>query len=144
MIIVAEYPHVKIYWYDEERTIIVGEVEKGWGWSDAQKGLQQLNETVGIQSQNNPVYVIISVAKDALSLPTDGSTLKNIRHLLRDDPSHETMTIYVAQANKLGNLINLTSRVYRIAHNKEKYRYVATLELALDIIESHKAQSDKG
>jgi hypothetical protein len=53
MITIVEYPHIKLYWHDDDQSILVEEVNKGWVWSDAQQALNQLNETVGIQADSH-------------------------------------------------------------------------------------------
>jgi len=141
MITIAEYPNIKIYWYDDERTTIVGQVEPSWEWEYAHKAMTRINDTTAVWSKTHPIYVILYFSINAHNFPKAGSALQNIRKLLDDDPDEETLTIIVAQANIAGNLIRLASRMYRLADNQSKFRYVSTFERALGVIKEHKSLS---
>lgn len=138
MITITEYPHIKIYWYDEDKTILVAEAEQGWDWDYGRQTIHKINDTVSVWSKVQPVYVILHFSDGAHKLPSSGSALKNIQRLLTDDPSEEVLTIIVAPENIIGNLIKMATRLFKIAGNLSKYRYVSTLELAVETVEKHK------
>lgn len=138
MIEITEYPQLKLYWYDEERTILVGEISEGWTWTNAHAGLEILNDTVKVYAKTQPVYVILHFKNNAQSLPKGESAIANMRKALGNDPSDETLTIVVAQSNLIGSLIKMANRMYQLAYNESKYRYVATFERAIEMINEHK------
>ena len=138
MITILEYPHLKLYWYDDDRTILVGDIERGWTWDNAHAGLRTLNETVKVWAESRKVYVILHFHEGAQSPPKGESSIANMRQVLTDDPNYETLTIIVAQSNVVGSLIKIASRMYQVTHNHSKYRYVSTFDHALKIITDHK------
>jgi len=139
LITVAEYPNIKLYWHDNDRTILVGQADPGWDWENGQKCMKQLNDTVSTWSKTHPVYVILHFMPHAQQFPKAGSALQNMRHLITEDPDEEALTVIVAQANIIGSLIQLASRMYRLADNQSKFRYVTTFDRALEVIDEHKS-----
>lgn len=138
MITIAQYPNMKLYWYDDDRTVLVGQAEPGWEWEYAHKAMKSLNDTISVWSQTKPIYVILYFAPNAYHFPKAGSALQHMRQILDEDPSEEILTVFVAEGNMVGNIIRLASRMYRIADNQSKFRYVTTFERALDVIKEHK------
>ena len=138
MKLIKEDSYYKIYWYDTEQTIIVGEVHVGWTWSTAYDGLKILNETIRQRSNEVDVYSIIHFQSGAQLLPKSGSILTNLRNLLNDDPQYEKMTFYVIQTGFLHSMMQIVSRLYGIRHWVERHRFVNTLDEALVLIENDK------
>ena len=51
MNLVEQSEYYKIYWHDDDETILIGEVYVGWTWEVAYTGLRKLNEIIGIRAQ---------------------------------------------------------------------------------------------
>ncbi len=139
MITIAEFPDIKVYWYDEQRTILVGQLSPGWIWENAKKCVDRMNDTISVWIKTQPIYVILDLSQDAHHFPAEGSALKNLRDILSNDPQEETLTVFVAKANIVGNMIQLASRMYRMVDAQSKFRYVTTFDHALDVIHDHKS-----
>jgi len=142
MIVLKETDHYKIYWHDNEQTIIVGEVYPGWTWDSAQEGLDFVNTSLEVPSQTHPTYTIIQLTTGAQLLPRGQSTLMTIRNLVQQDPGHETLTIFVTQFNIINTLMKLASRLYSIGEKIRHYRFVSTMADALRIIKEHDSQNN--
>ena len=141
MTIIVDSDRYKIYWHDDEHTILVGEVYVGWTWTDAYEGLKTFNETLGIRSNEVKVYAILDFHGGAQLLPKPGSILANLRNLLNTDPQYEEMTVYVIQMGFLFSMMQIASKLYGIRHWIDKHRFVITMEEALQIIEQEKSKS---
>lgn len=138
MLLVEESDFYKIYWHDDEQTILVGEVYGGWTWSTAYEGLKKLNETLGKRAVETSVYSIINFQVGSQMLPSSGSILTNLRNLLKDDPQHEQMTLYVIQTGFLYNMMQIVGKLYGIRHWTEHHRFVTSMEDAMALINEHK------
>jgi len=138
MHLIEQSEYYRLYWHDEDQTILIGEAYAGWTWSAAQIGFKKLNEIVEIRAQEKNVYVIIYLTTGAQLLPTDGSSLSHIRNLLRDDPDYEQLTIYVTRSNVIRTMLQLANRLNGIFQLANKLRFVSTMEHAFEIIEDHK------
>lgn len=143
MILVAETPHYKAYWHDEDKSIMIGEVYKGWTWTDAHIGLKSLNEAVVAEADDHEVFVIINLTLGAQMIPRGGSAITNIRNLLKDDPSRETLTIFVSELNLIATMMKLSANLYGAVSALQKYHFVTKLEEAFSIIETHKLLQKK-
>ncbi len=139
MLVLNETDHRKVYWYDHNKDIIIGEVYSGWTWDDAREGLAILNNVLATESQLRPTYTIIQLMLGAQLMPRGESTLLSLRELLKQDPGHEQLTIYVTPLNMMNTLMKLATRLYNLGDKIAHYHFVQTLDEALQIIRDHKA-----
>lgn len=138
MEIIAETEYYKIYWHDDEKTVLISEINADWTWAAAHNGLEIVNKVLGDRSSETDVYSIVHMKTGAQMLPKSGSTLINLRNLLRDDPQHERLVIYVAQGGFFYSIMQVASTLAGIGHWIEKYRFVNTLEEALLLVSQDK------
>ena len=139
MVIIEQTQYYRIYWHDEDRTILVGEAFAGWTWSIARIGIDKLNTIVGIRAQETTVYVIIYLMSGAQLLPQNGSSLSHLRDLLRDDPDYEELTIYVTESTIIRTMLPLANRLNGIFKLASKLHFTSTMEQAFQIIDDHKS-----
>lgn len=131
----------QIFWHDASETILRCNVLTHWTWGDAYECLSSVNQQVAEKVSLHPVYVIISLADNAGLIPKGGSAITNIRNLLRDDPSHEELTIFVARGTMLSTMINIASRVYGLIASTSKIKFATSLEEAIELIQHHKERA---
>lgn len=143
MIVLQETEHYKIYWYDDNKDIIVGEVYAGWTWDSANKGLAFLNDRLAEPSKEYPTYAILHLTTGAQLMPRGHSTLLSLRELLNQDPGHEEFTIYVTEVNVLNTLMKLVSRLYGLTDKVAHHYFVSKFDDAITIIHEHKTQKQE-
>jgi len=141
MNIIEQSEYYRIYWHDEDQSILIGEAFAGWTWEDAQSGIVKLNEIAGHRAQETPVFVIIYLMKGGQLLPKQGSSLAHMRKLLLDDPDHEDLTIYVTESNIIQTMLQLANRLNGLFHLVPKLHFAPTLERAFQIIEQYKSSN---
>lgn len=139
--LVEESKYYKIYWHDDDQSILIAEVYTGWTWSVAYNGLDKVNATVKMRAQDTDVYVIINLNTGAQLLPKGSSNLMHLRNLLHVDPDYEKLTIYVTQANFLRSMLQMAGRLYGIRNLVEKLRFVSTMEQAFHTIKHHRSSN---
>lgn len=141
MSVIAETSHYKLYWYDNEKTILIGEVRAGWTWTAAYDGIELMNEALGKRASEIDVYSIIHLQSGAQMLPKSGSIITNLRNLLRNDPHHEKLTIYVVQSSLLYNMIQIAGKLYGLRRTIDRYHFVTTLDEALLLVKDKTASN---
>jgi hypothetical protein len=141
MNIIEQSDYHILYWHNEDKTVLIGEAYAGWTWTIASSGLDKLNEVVGIRAKEVEVYVIIHLTTGAQLMPRDSASLLQMRNLLREDPEHEQLTIYVTEANILRTMLQIVGRLYGLLHLVDKLRFVSTMEKAFQIIDEHKTSN---
>ncbi len=134
MNIIKEDTFYKIYWYNEEESIILAEVYSGWTWQSATDGLEYFNNQIAQASQTKPIYAIIHLTTGAQIMPRGHSAINAIRNLLRQDPSHEKLTVFVTEVGILNSFLKLASNLYGFRDKINKYRFTSTITEALQII----------
>jgi len=133
-----ETQHYKIYWYDDEQTILMGEAYTGWTWTSANEGVAFINATLEEPSKTHDTYVIIHLTTDAQLMPRNQSTFMALRNLIQEDPKHEQLTIYITGASVLNTLMKIVAQLYRIGDKTTNYRFVQSIDEALRIVHEHK------
>jgi hypothetical protein len=125
----------RVYWYDDEKSIVVCEIEQAWTWNDAYAALDELN--LLSTSVTHGVYTIFHFHEMTSGLPK-GSAIPNIKNLANTDKPNDQLTFFVGFSRLLEGLMNITGNLYRIKTVASKLRFVGSFEAALDQIQQHK------
>ena len=138
-----EQPEIyTIYWHDINETILRCDVYNSWTWEDAYEGLSRVNQILSEKVKVQPVYVIFSLLGSGGIIPESGSTMENLRNFMKEDPSHEQLTIFIVKAGIINTLIRIASRAYGKLATISKLRIVTSLSEALEIIELHRTNAN--
>lgn len=126
-----------VRWYDSEKTILLLEILGRWNWDDAYRAINTLNQVV--ISVNHDVYTIIHFTKRGLMMP-QSYALPNLRKFMVDAPN-ERMIILVNSEGLMKVLLEALHRTFDFSGVFHKFRYMGSLNQALETIARHKAFS---
>lgn len=124
----------RLSWYTKDHSIILLEIFDAWTWDDAMRFIPNLNKL--IEAQTHPVYSLYYYHVSHASLfPKGFAGTSNLRRLVEMDPPNEALVIFIRQDMLTRQFISIVTRTFRL--NRSKYRFVATLEDALALVEKH-------
>jgi hypothetical protein len=133
----------RISWYDDAQTILYFEVLGAWTWDEVSTPFNYINQDV-LAKRSTPTYVITHFAPKTNVLPYGhgSSALNTLRNLVSQNYDSEQLNISVAAGAFVETLVQLVRRMnIPLQAVMGKYRFVATLDEALQIIAAHKAQT---
>jgi hypothetical protein len=129
----------KLYWFDDARTIIVLEIHPKWTWADAWAATSMIDKALG--EVTHDVYTVYHFHEGAIDFPSGLSSI-NVRKMLEIDVSNEKLIIFVNPSfQKLQSLLEFIGSMCRATQWKTKFRYIASFDEALKLIEADKAAS---
>ena len=86
------------------------------------------------------VYTIFHFFETASQMPK-GSAIPNLKNLANTDKANDQLTFFVGFSRLLEGLMSIAGNVYGIKAVKNKFRFIGTLEAALEQIEQHKRET---
>lgn len=125
----TQYPSIRSRWLDAEKTLLLADVVGPWTWEQAFAITAEHNAV--IRTLTHDVYIIILFHPGARMIP-QGMELANLRDLLRQDHPNERLVVIAGGHTSLKKLMDMVSRIYRLANVFMKYRFVYTLDEALE------------
>ncbi len=137
---IFETSATRLYWHDEEQTVLINEVFEAWTYEIAKEAVVAVNDT--IRAHDKQISTLHLFNSSAMAVPK-GMTVSNIRNLMLEDPPNEELVIFVNAPLFLQVLIGTVSSVYRLRSLFPKYQYCKTIDEALDIIARHKDKQVK-
>lgn len=138
MIVVKETEKYKLYWHDIEKTILIVDLLADITWEEAIVENNFINEVLGVEAENHPVYSIGDLSKTSIFIPKGDNAVKNLYDLIKADPGYEELVIFVVPINLLSPLIKIGINFYGILPIIHKYHFVKTRDEALSVVERHK------
>lgn len=133
----------KIYtceWYNEEKTILVlTALLADWTWEEATEAIEtqvKLAETV-----EHPVHIVLYF-KERPNVPVSGA-FQHLQKLMQLKAKNEELSIFININNMLTTLLKTIGKIYKLRDLVADYRFVATMEEALEEIEKYESQKIK-
>jgi len=127
-------------WYNEEKTIvIVRSLDSNWTWEEATEAIEaqiSLAETV-----EHPVHNIFYF-EERPNIQVSGA-IRHLEKLMNLRAKNEDLNIFVNINRMFSSLLNTVSKIYKLGNFLAKYRFVDTLEEALEEIEQYEAAKNK-
>ena len=129
----------KIYWHDEEQSILMVEVYKRWTWHDAHQIVKHGNDILA--QVNHQKYLICHLIDEATKLPSDNRrAIASLQRLIQLDPGEEEFCIFVSSQKVLKRLILVTGEIYSLFGKTKKYQYADDLSSAFAMINQYKTR----
>jgi len=131
--------NLRLSWFDPHKSIIVVEIFGPWTWENAFEFVPLMNHIV--ERQPNNVYTVYYYQTRSTTLLPKGSGLTNLHRLVEINPPNEKLVFFVRQDSLTRQFMSMVGKVYGMADMLRKYRFVATWQEAMQIIEMDKAQA---
>jgi hypothetical protein len=135
----------RIYWYDDEKTINVLDGHQPWTWADFEEALEIQNKMIA--ACDYPVYSIlisnIGVSPLAPANSSKDGYFQNLARYVRADPQQEELCVFVGVSYFIREMLNLAAKMYSVFAKSGGYRFAATLDDAITLIEAHKAHNQR-
>lgn len=129
----------RMYWYDAERTIFVGDVLRRWTWDDALELVRVTNEIYA--TFQYPYYAILNFMPQAAYMPRDNTSIvANLNQLLRMDETVVKLRFYTGQIHIFKAFLRATTAVHDLFGQTATVRYARNRDEALAKIAQHKAE----
>lgn len=133
----------KIYtceWHNEEKTIVVvTSLISDWTWDDAKEAIEAqvaLTETV-----EHPVHVVLYF-KERPNIPVTGA-FQHLQKLMKLQAKNEDLSIFININRTLTTLLNTIGKIYKLRDLVAQYRFVSTMEEALEEIANYEAAKNR-
>lgn len=127
----------RLFWVDNAKTILCLELRARWSWDEMTAAIGAVNGTLA-QRTGISTYSIAHFLPGVNVLPS-GPAISKIGQLVRNDPLHEELAIFVRSQGLLYDFITLASRMYGLQRIFARYRFVNTMDEALALIAEHRA-----
>ena len=129
----------KVYWWDEDKTILIIEFLKPWTWEMVYDLARRTNELLG--KMPHETYSILYISEVAGQFPSDNQlSIKHLSRLINLDPVYEELIFFTGNVKFLKILIKISDKLHQLAQKTNKYRYAESIEDALVAIEHHKSK----
>lgn len=129
----------KLYWWDEDKTILVIEILKPWVWESMYDLHRRTNKL--LDEMEHETYTILYISDVAGQFPSDNQlSIKHLARLIALDPSNEELIFFTGNVKFLKILIKISDKLHKLAQKTGKYRYAETIEDALVAIEQYKSK----
>jgi hypothetical protein len=126
-------------WYNDEKTILLFDVYEGWTWDEAHAIVSQ--QVAMMAEVEHGVHTIFYL--HGLSGLPRGSALPNVRKLMRIQHPNERMTVFIGVTGFGQALANVVARAYGMQSLVAKYRFVSTMQQALEEIERYERMTSR-
>ena len=118
-------------WWDEARTIQVCDVRDTWSWDEAYDIVQE--QVSRLSTVDHDVHKIFWLHGSPV-MPQDGTELLDLHKLMSMRPSNSQMVVFIG-INRFGEtLAAMMNKVFGMHDQLALYRFVASIEEALDEI----------
>jgi hypothetical protein len=125
-------------WYDDDQTILVCDVRDSWTWEEAFAIVE--DQKRHLQSVSHGVHTIYWLHGIPI-LPQDGMGLPNLQKLMSQRQPNSQLVIFIG-INRFGEkLAGLMKKVYGMRDQLAHYRFVSSIEQALDEIALYHRES---
>lgn len=126
----------KVYWWDENQSILIIELLAPWSWDVMYDLVERTNEL--LDDMTHETYSILYVHELAGQFPKDNQlSINHLSRLVRLDPSKEEMVFFTGSVKFLKMLLKITNTVYQLTQKTSKYHYADSVEDALVTIQEH-------
>lgn len=127
----------KFSWYNPEQSILLIEVSgQAQSWDDLIKIVQ--TQQLWFDTIDHKAHSIFDMRTANPRVPR-GNTLMSMKKLMEYSHHNEDLTVLLGKYMILRPLIEIVDRAYRMASYTSRYRYVDTMEQALDAIRRYEA-----
>jgi hypothetical protein len=127
----------KFSWYNAEQTILVIEATgQAESWDELIKLVQTQQEW--FDKIDHKAHSIIDMRNASPRVPR-GNALLNMKKLMDYSHRNEDLTVLLGKHVILRPLIEIVDRAYRMANYTSRYRYVDTMQQALEAVERYEA-----
>lgn len=125
-------------WYDDHQTILVCDVRDSWTWEEAFEIVE--GQKSHLQSVAHNVHTIFWLHGIPI-IPQDGMGLPNLQKLMSQRQPNSQLVIFIG-INRFGEkLAGLMKKVYGMRDQLAHYRFVSSIEQALDEIAMYHRES---
>jgi hypothetical protein len=125
-------------WFDDDQTILVCDVRDSWTWEEAFAIVEE--QVAHMHSVSHGVHTIYWLHGIPI-LPQDGMGLPNLQKLMSQRQPNSQLVIFIG-INRFGEkLAGLMKKVYGMRDQLAHYRFVSSIEQALDEIALYQRES---
>ena len=126
----------KVYWWDENQSILIIELLAPWSWDVMYDLVERTNEL--LDDMTHETYSILYVHERVGQFPKDNQlSIKHISRLINLDPSKEELVFFTGNIQFLKILIKISDTVHQLTRKTNKYHYADSVEDALATIQEH-------
>jgi hypothetical protein len=130
-------PVYRIYWVNEQQTILCLEARNPWSWQDALDALNISNDILQEIPPEVDTFTIIHFLQGVSFIP-DGRAATRLHELLLADTEFEKLVIFVGSEGLLFDMLKIVSRVYGLQRLFTRFRFVRSFTDALSLIDSYR------
>ncbi len=128
-----------IKWDNEEKTIILFEIEPQWEWD---KLHEMVKEQVAMMATvNHPVHTIIYTQGENIVVPTNA--LSNFRRLINLTHPNEDGVVIVGGPTLVQTLFSMLNKIYGVRDVIDRFMFVSTMEEAYAALEEYEKSKRK-
>jgi hypothetical protein len=125
-------------WYDNDQTILVCDVRDSWTWDEAFAIVEA--QKSHLQSAGHDVHTIFWLHGIPI-IPQDGMGLPNLQKLMSQRQPNSQLVIFIG-INRFGEMLaGMMKKVYGMRDQLAHYRFVSSIEQALDEIALYHRES---
>ncbi len=124
-----------ISWYDSTHKIVLAHIHKRWNWTDADRLFSKMDEI--FLGFTHDAYSIYAFDPGANIFPEGKSALQNMRKHLAIDPENLRLVVVVNSGMIVETILQVVFNAYRMLDTSSKFRFVRTLNQALQEIEQY-------
>lgn len=125
-------------WYDDDQTILVCDVRDSWTWEEAFDIVE--GQKSHLQSVAHDVHTIFWLHGIPI-IPQDGMGLPNLQKLMSQRQPNSQLVIFIG-INRFGEMLaGMMRKVYGMREQLAHYRFVSSIEQALDEIALYHRES---
>lgn len=118
-------------WYDDDQTILVCDVRDTWTWEEAFAIVEA--QVAHLQSVPHGVHTIFWLHGIPV-IPQNGMELPNLQKLMSQRQPNSELAIFIG-INRFGEMLaSMMQKVYGMRDQLAHYRFVSSIEQALDEI----------
>ncbi len=126
----------KVYWWDENQSILIIELLAPWSWEVMYDLVKRTNKL--LDEMEHETFSILYVHELAGQFPKDNQlSIKHISRLINLDPSKEELVFFTGNIQFLKMLLKITNTVHQLTQKTSKYHYANSVEDALAEIQAH-------
>lgn len=140
MLIIEDTPHYRVYWHDDDKTILIVEPYTGVTWDDALKVSALVNNLLAQEATDRRIYSITDFSQTSHFLPRGDNAIRHLYEMMQNDPGYEEMIIFAMPEGLLSPIVHLTLNLYGALPVADKYHFVKTIEQAFQLVEQDKAK----
>jgi|GEM_PF-3286063 len=129
---------VTLDWHDPGQTILIMDVQANtWEWDKAFTAMRDLKQKS--ESVEHGVYTILIFHNTPTTPGRD--VFRNVREITKFHPKNNILTIFVGTNKLFRAIFNTVNKIYLLKNMFDGFRYVATRQQALEIIDQEKGEA---